>query len=417
MWRYNGGICRYFIIRISLKIHYKKRCVYCIYWFFTLFSLFFYFSFCFEGCTLNDSAYDVGIAEQVNIDFVSQSSKYTSGNGIKVFRLLIEVKNTLGLGLDFSRFNLTKGTKLYAYNEDRSILLGAFTPNNNQIDGKFSIQPIFGTKLILECNQDSNSNEAPQITINRISKIYRPIFSSHEISSQKSSNCYEDIYCEPSLEVDRSIMKWFFYDNSDEGYYVCSCALINQDVVANDAKPYVLTANHCGKNADLSTAIFYFNYQNSNCNTNNASQYNYTLTGGSKKAKKGVYDMFLLELNSFPPPDYNVHLAGWDRSSRKNLSDNIIGIHHPEGIEKKISLGTFKANTNPNFWRVTWDRNDAPTAEGSSGSPLFEDANRIIGWLSYGTSNCDKIDGIDRYGKLRGAWSSVTGSDSRIRIG
>ncbi|VXB91755.1 conserved exported hypothetical protein [Flavobacterium sp. 9AF] len=362
--------------------------------------------------SVNDSLYHVGVAEQVSIDFIESSNKFTSVNGIVVYRLLVEVKNTLGLGIDFSDFYLPNGGKLYAYNEDKTILLGAFTDNNNQVDRKFSIQPISGTKLILEYNQSAEINDIPTIQINRISKIYRPLFE----DAKKSSDCYENVHCVNNIEVERSIMKWFFYDTKDEGYYICSCALVNQDVPSNNIKPYVLTANHCGKNADLSTAIFYFNYQNSTCTSNNANQYNYTLSGGSKRAKRSVFDMFLLELNTFPPPDYNVHLSGWNRSNRNDLPDQLMGIHHPEGKPKKISLGTFKANTNPNFWRVEWDINSAPTAGGSSGSPLFEDNNdRIIGWLSYGTSACDKIDGIDRYGKFRDAWSSILGSDSRLK--
>lgn len=377
------------------------------------------FSFSFNETQIkavNDTAYDVGVAELVNINFVTQSSKFTTTDGVKIYRLLIEVENTLGLGVEFSDFYLPTGSKLYAYNEDKTIVLGAYTSNNNQADSKFSIQPISGTKLILEYNEPSGINDNPQIIISRISKIYRPLFGDSQTAQQKSSDCYENVHCVSGIEVERSVMKWLFYDDKDESYYVCSCALVNQDVSANDIKPYVLTANHCGKNADLSTAVFYFNYQNSTCTNNNASEYNYTLTGGTKRAKRAVFDMFLLELNSFPPPDYNVHLAGWDRSNRGDLSDNVMGIHHPEGIEKKISQGTFKANTNPNFWRVEWDRNDAPTAGGSSGSPLFEDDNdRIVGWLSYGTSDCDKIDGIDRYGKFRDAWSSIYGSDQRLK--
>lgn len=377
------------------------------------------FSFSFNESqikAINDTAYDVGVAELVNINFITQSYKFITDDGVKVYRLLIEVKNALGLGVEFSDFYLPVGSKLYAYNVDKTIILGAYTSNNNQSDNKFSIQPISGTKLILEYNEPMNVNDNPRIIINRISKIYRPLFGDNHNAQQRSSDCYENVHCVTGIEVERSVMKWFYYDEKDESYYVCSCVLVNQDVSADEVKPYVLTANHCGKNADLSTAVFYFNYQNSTCTSNNANQYNYTLTGCTKRAKRAVIDMFLLELYSFPPPDYNVHWAGWDRSNRNNLSDDVMGIHHPNGTNKKISLGTFKANSNPNFWRVEWNRNNAPTARGSSGSPLFEDDNdRIIGWLSYGTSDCENINGIDRYGKFREAWSSIYGSDQRLK--
>ena len=107
--------------------------------------------------------------------------------------------------------------------------------------------------------------------------------------------------------------------------------------------------------------------------------------------------------------------AGWSRYKKGDLPDDMLGIHHPHGEEKNISLGTLNANTNPNFWRVQWDRNDSPTLKGSSGSPLFEDNNdRVIGWLSYGTADCDNLDGLERYGKFRKAWTGPT-PEGRLR--
>ncbi|MDR2963815.1 MAG: T9SS type A sorting domain-containing protein [Bacteroidales bacterium] len=365
--------------------------------------------------SINDSVYDVGIAENVSIDFIVEAS-YSIYNNIEIYQLKIEVTNILGVGLEFSNFYVPKEGKLFVFNENRSTILGAYTSNNNHAGKEFAIQPISGSTIILEYNQPIEIKDKPSLIINRISKIYRPLFSNNQISPQRSSSCYIDVHCYGGFEVDRSVMKWLFYDEKDEKYYICSCALINQDVLANNIKPYVLTANHCGKNAKLSTAIFYFNYQNSQCGYSNAMEDIFTMVGASERAKRSLYDMFLLELFSFPPPDYNVHLAGWDRSNHNDLTLGIIGIHHPHGEPKKISWGTFADNTNPNFWRIRWNLNEAPTAGGSSGSPLFEDDYyRIIGWLSYGVSECYHIFGIDRYGKFRNAWSSVFGSDQRLK--
>lgn len=70
---------------------------------------------------INDTVYDVGVAEIVNINFVSQSNKFITSEGIKIYRLIFEVENTLGLVVDFSNFYLPTGSKLYAYNEDKTI--------------------------------------------------------------------------------------------------------------------------------------------------------------------------------------------------------------------------------------------------------------------------------------------------------
>ena len=357
----------------------------------------------------NDSAFAVGIAKQVNIDLITNSTLKKTNDG-KIYLYQVDIQNALGIGVDFSNFFIPENCKLFAYNEDRTTILGAYTSRNNKNSEKFSIQPISGETLILEYYQPDTVEVLPKLVINRIGMFYRGVSEANNIKTV--GDCFEDVHCESGIDVERSVLKWRFYDTNDESYYVCSCALVNQDVISNDVKPYILTANHCGKNADLSTAIFYFNYQHPDCNASGGTSM-FTMTGASKKAKRSVYDMFLMELYSFPPPDYNVYLAGWDRESASGI-DDVMGIHHPHGYRKSVSLGSRKSNTNPNFWRVEWDRNDAPTAGGSSGSPLFDDDNdKIIGWLSYGTSECDNLDGKDRYGKFRKAWTGPA-SDKRL---
>ena len=258
----------------------------------------------------NDTAYDVGVAELVDINYFASAQRTILENDVVVVQLRIQVEHALGVGLNFDQFYLPEHGKLFAYNSDRSILLGAYTSKNNQTDGKFSIQPILGNSMILEYNQPSFAKPTATLNIDRVAKIYRPIFGSKRAAQSRSSSCYTDVHCIAGLEVERSVLKWLYYNEKDESYHVCSCVLMNQDVSEDNVKPYILTANHCGNNADLSTAIFYFNYQNSMCGNNNAYAYNYTMSGGNKRAKRVVYDMFLLELNEFPPPDYNVHLGG-----------------------------------------------------------------------------------------------------------
>jgi hypothetical protein len=361
-----------------------------------------------------DSALLVGETENVNIDIINNGNLITSQNGIKIYRIVIEVTNAKEIGVTFNDFFIPDSCKLFMYDESRSKIYGAFTKINNQADSIFSINSINASKIVLEFNQPNSNLQLPRLKINRVYKINKNTFESSSFNNQQSS-CFEDVHCRSNLNVERSVIKWRYRDTKDDKIYLCSCAIINQDVSSNDVKPLLITANHCGKNADLSTATFIFNFQNSNCNVFNSTN-NFSMNGASKKASRAVCDMFLMELNSFPPPDFNVHLAGWDRSNRDALSDNVMGIHHPGGIVKKISLGTFKANTNTNFWRVEWDRNNSPTEGGSSGSPLFEEDNdRIVGFLSYGASACDDLNGVDRYGKFNNAWNAVFGSDSRLR--
>ncbi|MBR3798223.1 MAG: T9SS type A sorting domain-containing protein [Bacteroidales bacterium] len=361
----------------------------------------------------NDSALDIGVAESVMINFIDEATKTIGEDSTKIYRLAIEVNNVYGIGLYFDDFHLPTNGKLYIYNEDKSIVLGAYTANSINESKTLAIPPLPGNKIIIEYNGYSNIEKHTLITIKRIAKIYRPVFEYNFID--RDSDCFKDVYCNSSYDIYRSVARMKFFDTTDDTYYLCSCALVNQDVPYNNLKAYVLTANHCGKNADLYDNTFYFNYQYSTCGGTLPALGNYTLQGFTKKAKQTLTDMFLLELNTFPYPDYNVHFAGWDRSTYSDLSDSdVIGVHHPHGMPKKISIGGLAANTLSDFWRVQWYA--YPTEKGSSGSPLFDVTNkRIIGWLSSGFSKCSNIDGIDQYGKLRKAWTSTLGSDNRLK--
>ena len=361
----------------------------------------------------NDSALDIGVAESVMINFIDEATKTIGEDSSKIYRLAIEVNNVYGIGLYFDDFHLPSNGKLYVYNEDRSIVLGAYTANNNNISRKFSIQPLSGEKIILEYNEYGDIENCPSIIIRRIAKIYRPVFEYNFID--RDFSCFKDVYCGSSYDIYRSVALMRYLNTTDNIYYTCSCALVNQDVSYNNLKAYVLTANHCGQNADIYDNTFYFNYQYPICQGILPDTSVYTLTGFTKKASQTQTDMFLLELNQFPPANFNVYFAGWDRSTYSDLSESdVFGVHHPNGMPKKKSIGELLANISTKAWRVRWYAN--PTYKGSSGSPLFETTNkRIIGWLAAGVSDCSNISGLDLYGKLRKAWTSGSGSAQRLK--
>ncbi len=356
-----------------------------------------------------DSLVDIGIGEEVSIDLINAGTKVVDENGDIHYRLKISVENAVAVGVEFSNFSIPENSKLYVYNSGQTISYGAFTSKNNKKSGRFAIRPMPFSTIILDYIKEKDCEGEVLLVINRIAKMYRLMEQQEREYKQAgintSTSCLIDVHCEPNLEVERSVMKWSYRDVNDNTYYVCSCSMINQDVLANDIKPYVLTARHCGKDADLPVASFYFNYQSNYCGSNTASQNVYSMVGATKRASRLNFDMFLMELDNFPEPDFNVYLPGWARYSNSTLTNNMMGISHPSGGVKVISLGTKQSNTNPNFWRVQWGVNFSPTLPGSSGSPLFERNNNLtIGWLSYGVADCSDPSGIERYGKLKDAW-------------
>jgi len=360
-----------------------------------------------------DTALACGTPIFTNIDLTTSGTNIFETDSFNLYQYIVQSNNANAIGIYFNDFYLPSGCKLFAFDINKTQIIGAITSSNNNDSSKFAIQPIGGDAVILEYLIPKYLNEQVKLKIDKIAHFYIDIVSILNNTAYRSSDCYQDVHCAINLGRERAVIKWVYYDTKEETYYTCSGALLNQNVNPNELKPYIYTANHCGKNAELSTAVFYFNYNNPDCDVNGGTTY-YTTVGASQRAKKSLYDMFLMELYQTPPPDYNTHYVGWDRSDRNDLFSFVSGVHHPHGNKKAVSDGSFASNTNPNFWRIEWD--DYPTAGGSSGSPLFEDFhNRVIGDLSYGTSDCDNVDGIDRYGKLRKQWSDIGGSDKRLK--
>ena len=357
----------------------------------------------------NDSALRIGQIIDVNINLIEEGLITEIDDKNAIIRLKIMSKGAKSIELFFDNYFLPPESEFYIYNPDYSNIAGAFTKRNNRVDKKFSTQPIIGDEIILELKLKNDYINEVKMEIDHVSHNYIDIF--ELLGDSKYTDCFIDVHCNSSVNKNniRSVMRWNYKEG--DGNYRCSCALINQDCDnPNDLKYYIVTANHCGKNAELSTAKFYFNYQRPDCDSGHGW---YTSTiGATKKAKRSIYDMFLMELDEKPPEDYNVHFAGWDRETWWALCPFVTGIHHPRGLVKKVSEGHLGANTNSYFWRVMWE--DAPTDKGSSGSPLFEDwSNRIIGWDSYGLAGCNLLL-TTKYGKLRKAWTGPSSDKSLI---
>jgi subtilisin-like proprotein convertase family protein len=197
------------------------------------------------------------------------------------------------------------------------------------------------------------------------------------------------------------------------GSYFCSGSLIN--TTADDCRPYVLTAAHCG--ADASTT-FGFNFERPGCNSGTpADPGNESVTGAVVLANwggVGTTDFTLLEMDLQPPESFNHYYNGWSRDTA--AAAECWAIHHPSGDAKKISYNADPlidgTNYGPNHWRITeWE--EGTTEGGSSGSPLFDPGHRIIGQLHGGQASCTNIT-WDEYGKIDGSWTGGGAPGSRL---
>jgi PKD repeat protein len=137
-------------------------------------------------------------------------------------------------------------------------------------------------------------------------------------------------------------------------------------------------------------------------------------------ARSATSDFALLELDDPPNPDWDLHWAGWDRTSTDPPS--AVTIHHPSTDEKRISfeddpttttsyLGSSSPGNGSHIRVADWDL--GTTEGGSSGSPLFNPDGRVVGQLHGGYAACGNNE-PDWFGRLSVSWAGGGTAASRL---
>ncbi len=280
-------------------------------------------------------------------------------------------------------------------------IAGAFTGISMQKDSTFVIADIIGNKAIIEYFEPMGTDIPGEVVIGAVGKAYKNIYELAGESDYIGVNCPDG---KDLQDVKHSVCKITF--RSDSSSYLCSGALLNN--ARNDEIPYFLTASHCiSTSAEASTLVAYFNYEKEGCN--GIALTARTLSGATLLTSSPASDYTLLRLNNKPTAPYQPYYAGWNAEDVP--SDHVSGVHHPEGLTKKLAIDNDTITTNSatiqwqgspsspvaSHWELKFDV--GMTAGGSSGSPLFNKKKQIIGQLHGG----DNI--YDLYGKFSYSWS------------
>ena len=332
----------------------------------------------------------------------------TTKNGGKVWRLTVKSKNALSIGLVFKNFSLPENSELYIYNSDKSFLLGAVTSLNNNPSNILPTEQIKGDEITIEYYQTKDAKFTPDLIVSDIAHDYRGFYDTKSQSCEVNVNCPEG---DEWQDIKHAICKYTFSG------YICTGALVAN--TNNDDTPYFLTANHCvNTQSQANTTVFYFNYEASTCDGTYGPS-NQTTSGAMLKATANNHlDFTLLELNAVPPESYEPYYAGWDYSG--DIAENTTCIHHPDGDIKKISkdddspgTGSFSGYDYAKHWKIfEWDL--GTTEGGSSGSPLFDQNQRVIGDLSGGQASCD-YNFNDYYQKFSNAWEDYSANNEQLK--
>lgn len=317
---------------------------------------------------------------------------WEQADGMNIWRVAIRSGGAYSLNLLFDKAIMPTGASLFVYSPDHLILRGAFNANNEQSSGMLPIFPLEGDELVVEYDEPVNVTVHGELHISKVNHGYKNAIGTRPLG--EAGTCNMDVYCQSAAVVVKE--KQAVVQLVIAGTDLCTGTFVNN--TKRDKTPYLLTAGHCILTAsDAQQTVFSFNYESPFCGTGGSVNgfADQTMTGSILRARSDSLDFALVEMETMPPPEYRPYYAGWDHSKTVPLSSRTI--HHPKGDVKKVSIdydppgmGSYSPVghvTNGFWWIKKWDI--GTTEAGSSGGPLFSDANLVIGSLTGGTATCD----------------------------
>ena len=349
----------------------------------------------------------------VDIDIANKIS-WINENDFSFGKFVVKSNGALSISINFDKFRLPNNTEMYLYNEKGEMISGTITEKENNINKIWGSWVYKGEYLNIEIKTPKETKQDLVIHANNVAYGYKEVYKSEKVNDfGASGSCNINVLCSlgNSWVQERNSVGLILGSN---GTTLCTGSLIMNNCGNN--RSFFLTANHC-YNADQNVAAWRFTFQawSPTCTPTQNSN-GITFNGSTLKANNSNSDFCLLELNNIPPLNSGITYSGWSRSATPAI--NATAIHHPRGDVMKISkannsVSVASINSTVNqYWKATW--NQGVTEGGSSGSPLFDQNNRIIGQLYGGPSACGGQNLYDYYGRFDMSWTGGGTPSSRL---
>jgi hypothetical protein len=310
------------------------------------------------------------------------SGQWETIGDTNVWRLAISSPNAFSLNLLFADFNIPEGARMFLYNADTTVVLGAYTAKDNTL--MLPTPPVSGDVMVVEYDEPLNADFQGFFNITQVAHDFKGAFADEPTPGKCQVGLTDEQKSEWGNER-RAVCRILV-----GGTVLCTGTLLA--TADHSFEPYVLTARHCiYSEKQAQSSLFFFNYDDYDIPEKQ------TVSGSSLVAVKdnddGFLDFALVRLNSAIPDYYDVYYAGWDVSGA--VPRGGVCLHHPQGGTVAIAVDSdsipvasyrnFDGNT---FFNVAeWD--EGATEQGSSGAPLFDANHRVVGLLSGGDSDCD----------------------------
>ncbi len=350
-------------------------------------------------------------------------------DGTQLWRLRLAAPGALSLNLGFTRYTMPADGALYLYTLDYGTVRGPFTAADNEAHGQLWSPLLLADEIVVEVRLPASQVGQLGLELTSVNHGYRAFGEPHV---PDSGSCNLDVVCSaadgyPQVEPWRDPIRSVAVISTG-GSTFCTGFLVNN--VEEDLSPFFMTANHCGINSgNAPSLVAYWNFENSYCREpgsaasggpGDGSLDQYT-TGALFRAGYSPSDFTLVEFDDPIPSEFNVHWAGWDATSGD--FPGAVAIHHPDTDEKRISfeddpvvttsyLGNNIPGDGTHIRVFDWDL--GTTEPGSSGSPLFNPAYRVVGQLHGGYAACGNDD-PDWYGRFSVSWVGGGNSANSLR--
>ncbi|MGW8315599.1 MAG: trypsin-like peptidase domain-containing protein [Bacteroidales bacterium] len=327
----------------------------------------------------------------------------------RIWQVRIISPGAYSLGLVFNTYRLEPGIRVFVYDPDLGEVKGAFTSRNNKSSGILPVGHLKGDELIVEMQVPLGQDSYGDLSVESVSHAFLDLggLAGGEDCDPGTFGCSQpcmiDVNCvegNPWQTEKRSVIRIFTTNQ------YCTGVLVNNTL--QDGIPYILTAEHClNREYYANRSVFLFNYESPSCYGEDGPT-DMSIAGSDLVAVGDSIDFSLVKLSSDVPLDYEPYFAGWDLTVPQSSSS--VTIHHPWGDVKKITIDD-DAPSIPSkpgdvpytdledyhyfsyWWIKRWDLGS--TQGGSSGSPLFNQAGKVIGLLSGGMARCGDSIGYD----------------------
>lgn len=364
-----------------------------------------------------------GVTKNIGVDLTNSGSWLNLGDGSRIWLCRLKAPNAVATSVYLKNLKIPDGGFINFYDPQKEVLRGAYDSRSFHERGNFTHDDIPGEEIIIELYEPANAIGQSFLTVESLGYTY--IMPEHLLKT--SGSCNVDVNCSEGSAWEaqkKAVVRIKIYKGGWTGW--CSGTLMNN--TAQDCRPLILTAWHCGlgngfsdpTQNDLDNYIFYFNYERSQCNggtVTNDQVLGCNMLGNSQdQGGDQGSDFMLVELNAPVPWDYHVYYAGWDATN--NGSPSGVTMHHPSGDYKKVSTYTSQTisdaygSATGSHWRVSWvatSNGHGVTEGGSSGGPLFNSQGNVIGQLTGGGASCSNPAASDLYGKMFYNWNANIG--------